>query len=72
MRAPGLAKADLMSQLGEWIKAQHLTQADAARLLQVTRPRVSDLMRGKLGKFSIDALVDMLERTGMHVTVRVA
>ncbi len=65
-------KAELMSRLSEWIKAQHLTQADAARLLQVTRPRVSDLMRGKLGKFSIDALVDMLERAGMHVTIRVA
>ena len=37
----------------------------------VSRPRVSDVMRGKLDKFTIDALVDMLEKTGKHVTIQV-
>ena len=37
-----------------------------------TRPRVSDIMRGKSGKFTIDALIYMLEHTGKHVTVHVS
>ncbi|MCI5133118.1 MAG: transcriptional regulator, partial [Candidatus Electrothrix sp. EH2] len=40
--------------------------------LHVTRPRISDVMRGKTGKFTIDALVDMLERIGKHITVQVS
>ncbi|NKQ34344.1 MAG: XRE family transcriptional regulator [Chloroflexi bacterium] len=65
-------KAQLMIQLGEWIKEENLKQEDAARLLQVSRPRVSDVVRGKTNKFTIDALVDMLEKAGKHVTVQVA
>jgi predicted XRE-type DNA-binding protein len=65
-------KAQLMCQLSEWIKEKHLKQEEASHLLHVTRPRVSDIMRGKAGKFTIDALVDMLERTGKHVTVQVS
>ena len=64
-------KAQLMCQISEWIKEQHLKQEDASRVLHVTRPRVSDVLRGKSTKFTIDALVDMLERIGKHVTVQV-
>ncbi len=64
-------KAQLMCQISEWIKDKELKQEEASTLLKVTRPRVSDVMRGKSGKFTIDALVDMLERTGKHVTVQV-
>jgi len=64
-------KAQLMCQISEWIKDKQLKQEEASSLLQVTRPRVSDVMRGKSGKFTIDALVDMLERTGKHVTLHV-
>jgi len=65
-------KAQLMCQISEWIKEKQLKQEDASYLLHVTRPRVSDIMRGKSGKFTIDALIDMLERTGKHVTVHVS
>jgi predicted XRE-type DNA-binding protein len=65
-------KAQLMCQLSEWIKEKQLKQEEASHLLHVTRPRVSDIMRGKAGKFTIDALVDMIERTGKHVTVQVS
>ncbi len=65
-------KAQLMCQISEWIKEKQLKQEEASHLLHVTRPRVSDIMRGKSGKFTIDALVDMLERTGKHVTVQVS
>lgn len=65
-------KAELMIQVDEWIKTEHLKQEEAAQVLQISRPRVSDVVRGKTSKFTIDALVDMLERTGKHVTVQVA
>ncbi len=65
-------KAQLMCQLSEWIKERQLKQEEASQILKVTRPRVSDVMRGKSGKFTIDALVDMIERTGKHVTVQVS
>ncbi len=65
-------KAQLMCQISEWIKEKQLKQDEASRLLHVTRPRVSDVLRGKSGKFTIDALVDMLERIGKHVSVQVS
>ncbi len=64
-------KAQLMCQISEWIKEKQLKQEEASSLLHVTRPRVSDVMRGKTGKFTIDALVDMLERTGKHITLHI-
>jgi len=64
-------KSQLMSQISELIKEKKFKQEEASHLLHVTRPRVSDIMRGKAGKFSIDALVDMLERMGKRVTVQV-
>ena len=64
-------KAKLLCSISEWIKYKELKQEEASVLLHVTRPRVSDLMRGRTGKFSIDTLVDMLEKTGQHVTVHI-
>jgi len=64
-------KAQLMSQISEWIKKKQLKQEEASKLLHVTRPRVSDVLCGKSGKFTIDALVDMLERIGKHVSIQV-
>jgi len=64
-------KAQLMCQISEWIKHKQLKQEEASRILHVTRPRVSDVLRGKSGKFTIDALVDMLERVGKHVSIQV-
>ncbi len=64
-------KAQLMCLISEWIKEKHLKQEEASKLLHVTRPRISDVMRGKTGKFTIDALVDMLDRAGKQVTIQV-
>ena len=60
-------KDSLMAELAQWIKAKELKQAEAAQILGVTRPRVSDVINKKAMKFTIDALVDMLARTGKHV-----
>ena len=64
-------KESLMSELAGWIEASKLKQAEAAEILGVTRPRVSDLINKKTLKFTIDALVDMLARTGKHVQLSV-
>ncbi len=44
-----------------------LKQAEAAKVLRVTQPRVSDLLRGRIDLFSTDALIDMLARLGVGV-----
>ena len=62
-------RADLMIQLAQLIEAGGLTQARAARLLGVTQPRISDLVRGKIDRFSVDALIEMLGHAGAHVSV---
>ncbi len=65
-------KAQLMLQISEWIKERKLKQEEASVILHVTRPRVSDVTRGKSSKFTIDALIDMLGKTGKTVTVQVS
>ncbi len=60
-------RADLMLALEKLIARRQLTQAQAAKLLGVSQPRVNDLVRGRLHRFSIDALVDMLARAGIRV-----
>ena len=65
-------RSQLMMEISEWIKEQQLKQSDAAKLLKISRPRVSDVMTGKIDKFTIDALIDLLELTGKHITVKVA
>jgi predicted XRE-type DNA-binding protein len=49
-------------QLQKAIASRGLKQAEAAKVLQVTQPRVSDLLRGRINLFSTDALIDMLAR----------
>lgn len=60
-------KTQLMGELSKWIDDNHLKQAQAAEILMVSRPRVSDVVNMKVGKFTIDALVDMLSRIGKPV-----
>ena len=62
-------RSDLLIQLQKAIRSQGLKQAEAARRLEVTQPRVSDLMRGRLDLFSVDSLIDMLARLGVRVRV---
>jgi predicted XRE-type DNA-binding protein len=61
-------RADLMIELTQLIEAQELTQIAAARLLGVTQPRISDLTRGKIDRFSVDSLIEMLGRAGASVS----
>ena len=60
-------RSTLMIHLRKTIEANGMKQAEAAKLLGVTQPRVSDLYKGKIHLFSIDTLVDMLARVGIHI-----
>ena len=62
-------RSDLMIRLSKLIEARGLTQTEAAALFGVTQPRVSDLVRGKIERFSIDTLVAMLGHAGVRVRI---
>jgi predicted XRE-type DNA-binding protein len=61
----------LMTALRDHITKARMSQARAAKLLGVTQPRVSDLMRGKIDLFGLDALVNMAVAAGLRVELRV-
>lgn len=61
----------LMTALKSHIARTDMSQAQAARLFGVTQPRVSDLMRGKINLFGLDALVNMATAAGLHIELRV-
>lgn len=65
-------KEQLMSELSSWIAEHRLKQADAAEILMVSRPRVSDVVNKKTAKFTIDTLVEMLSRVGKPVRLTVS
>ena len=65
-------RAELANEIIERVRAQKLTQAKAATLIGVTQPRISDLMRGRLTLFSLDALVDMADRVGLRTRMVVS
>lgn len=64
-----LVKAELTSQISEIIGERGLTQAAAAKLLGLKQPDVSNLLRGKLSKFSTDRLMNFLTRLGRDVEI---
>lgn len=64
------ARSALMMAIQEYLRANNLTQVEAAALLGVTQPRVSDLMRGKIDLFSVDVLINMLAAAGQEVVIR--
>lgn len=64
-------RAVLMREVVAYIDSAGMTQSQAAQRFGVTQPRISDLTRGKIDLFSIDALVGMLTAAGLHLDVRV-
>lgn len=64
-------RSRLMMAVAERIKTEAWTQKQAAVRLGVTQPRISDLMRGKIDLFSLDALVNMVAAAGLHVEMSV-
>lgn len=64
-------RSELMIAVQETVAGWGLTQAEAARRLDVTQPRLNDLLRGRIGKFSLDALILLAERAGLSVRVQI-
>ncbi len=65
-------RADLMADLRRFIEAKKMTQAKVAEILGVSQSRVSDLIRGKWEKFSLEMLIALATRAGMHVSLKTA
>jgi len=65
-------RTDLMDNLRKFIEAKELTQANAAKILCVSQSRVSDLMRGKWERFSLEMLVTLATRAGMQISLKTA
>ena len=64
-------RSDLMIRIEKYVKQSGMTQAEAARELGITQPRLNQLLKGKIQLFSLDALVNMLANAGMRVTMSV-
>ena len=61
------ARAELMHQIAGIIKSSGWTQTEAARQCGITQPRMNDLLRGRVSRFSLDALVNIATATGRRV-----
>ena len=64
------ARAELMQKIAERLKRRHWTQAEAAKRCGVTQPRINDLLRGRVSRFSLDALVNIATTLGCRVRVK--
>lgn len=64
-------KEKLMVEIASWMKKNHIKQVEAASILGVNRPRVSDVVRKKSAKFTIDSLIAMVQRTGKSIQLSV-
>ena len=65
-------RSSFLMALQKKVEGWGVTQADAARRLGVTRPRLNDLLRGKIDKFSLDMLINLAIRAGISVRLYIA
>lgn len=65
-------RSTLLRGLEQWLEESDMTQVEAAKILGVTQARVSDIRRGKVSQFSMDSLIRLAARAGLHPTIRLA
>lgn len=65
-------RTEVMIRIEQWVKAKGWTQAEAARRLGVTQPRISRLLKGKWEDFSLDMLLTLAARAGLKPSLRLA
>ncbi|TMJ58056.1 MAG: XRE family transcriptional regulator [Alphaproteobacteria bacterium] len=65
-------RSDLMIAIQEAVTAWNLTQAQAAKRLAITQPRLNDLLRGRISKFSLDALVGLAAQAGLDLRLEIS
>ncbi|TAJ93951.1 MAG: XRE family transcriptional regulator [Gammaproteobacteria bacterium] len=64
-------RAELLIAIQERVRKQKGTQAEKAERLGVTQPRLNDLLRGRIDKFSLDSLVNIADRAGLQIDLRI-
>ncbi|XKH61870.1 XRE family transcriptional regulator (plasmid) [Halomonas sediminis] len=64
-------RSALMRQVSDTVNSWDIAQTDAAKRLGITQPRLNDLLRGKIHKFSLDALVEIAEAAHLHVELSI-
>ncbi len=67
-----LLRAELAEALRQWMESEGITQTQAAKRLGIARPRISEIMRGKIELMSLDYLVGLCAKAGVSVEVRLA
>jgi len=65
-------RSTLMIGLSQWLQKSGLTQNAAAKILVVTQARVSDIKRGNIHRFSLDLLIRLAARAGLHPKLKLA
>ena len=65
-------RSNLMIAVDQRVRGWNITQAEAAHRLGITQPRLNDLLRGKIDKFSLDTLIDLATRAGLSVRIDIA
>ncbi len=65
-------RSTLMIGLSQWLERSKLTQSEAAKILSVTQGRVSDIKRGNINRFSLDLLVRLAARAGLHPKLKLS
>jgi predicted XRE-type DNA-binding protein len=64
-------RSNVMIAINEQVRSWNTTQAKAARRLGITQPRLNDLLRGRINKFSLDALMTLASRAGLKIKLDV-
>lgn len=64
-------RSTLLLALQDYVSGLRVTQVEAAQQLGITQPRLNDLLQGRIDKFSLDALVNLLYKAGMRLAVEV-
>ena len=64
-------RSNVMIAVTDAVRAWNITQADAARRLGITQPRLNDLLRRKINKFSLDTLLVLATRAGLKVKIEI-
>ncbi len=65
-------RSTLLMAITRNIKSRNINQTEAARLLEITQPRVSALLKGKIEDFRLDTLVNFAHRLGLHIDLKIA
>ncbi|HZZ31279.1 MAG TPA: XRE family transcriptional regulator [Phenylobacterium sp.] len=65
-------RSNLLIAVDQRVRSWNITQAEAARRLGITQPRLNDLLRGKIDKFSLDTLINLATQAGLSVRIDIA